>query len=197
MTGLDQAASQPRDLKVFLARALSTGLHPFVLTPLVVALTSRSLRQTILIAGLTTIPLTILIIRNVRRGTWTDSDVSHREQRRGLYYAAAPLLVLTAIALYLTGASAGMIRGFLAGSAMIVIGFLLMRFLKTSLHMMFAAFAAPILLDRIGFSPISIAIAVLLALALAWSRRTLDRHTWAEIIVGTIVGAAAGIFTIL
>ncbi|HEY0141556.1 MAG TPA: hypothetical protein VGF48_11725 [Thermoanaerobaculia bacterium] len=196
MTGFDKA-SQPRDLKLFTARALSVGLHPFVLTPLVVALTSRSWPQTILIAGLTTIPLLILIRRNVRRGTWTDTDVSHRGQRKSLYYAAAPLLLLTGLVLYAIGASANLLRGFFAATAMIVTGFLLMPLLKVSLHMTFAGFSAMILLDRSGFAPPPLGVAILLVLALAWSRRTLDRHTWAEIATGIVIGTAAGAWTVV
>lgn len=196
MTGF-RKASQPRDLKLFTARALSVGLHPFVLTPLVVALTSRTWRETILIASLTIIPLLVLIWRNVRRGTWTDSDLSHRGQRKSLYFAAAPLLLVTGFVLYATGASTGMLRGFLAGCVMIAAGFLLLPLLKVSLHLMFAGFSAMILLERFGLTLPACILAALLVLALAWSRRTLDRHTWAEIATGLVIGTAAGVWTVL
>lgn len=195
MTGFREA-SQPRDLKVFTARLLSVVLHPFVLTPLVVAVSSRGWRDAVLIAALTTVPLLILIVRNVRRGTWTNADVSNPKQRKGLYFAAAPLLLVTGVALYATGASSNMLRGFFAGSAMIAAGFLLMPLLKVSLHMTFLGFGAVILLFRAGFAPAAIALAVVLAVALAWSRRTLDRHTWAEIATGLVIGTAAGAWTV-
>ena len=60
--------------------------------------------------------------------------------------------VVTGLVLYATGASTGMLRGFLAGCVMIAIGFLLLPLLKVSLHLMFAGFSAMILLERFGFT---------------------------------------------
>jgi membrane-associated phospholipid phosphatase len=39
--------------------------------------------------------------------------------------------------------------------------------------------------------PLSVLLTVPFVIALAWSRRKLERHTWMEILVGTVIGAAA------
>jgi hypothetical protein len=71
-----------------LARTLSVAGHPFVLIPLTVALTTRSLRWAAIIAAGTILPLLWIIVRNVRRGTWSDAGVSRHDQRASFYDAA-------------------------------------------------------------------------------------------------------------
>ena len=176
---------------ILLARGLSAAGHPLVLIPLTIAVATRSLRWALLVAGTTVIPLALVIAINVRRGRWSDFDVSRQDQRSGLYYAGLPALLLAAVVLHFTGASARMMRGLLAGAAMMAAGLLGNRLLKISMHMMFAAFCAVVLAD---VDLRSLAVTVPFALALAWARRTLNRHTWAEIAAGTAIGVAAGVF---
>lgn len=171
------------------ARAISTAAHPFILVPLTVALSTRNWRWTAIVAATTILPITILIFWNVRRGVWSDYDVSRREQRSGLYWAAIPCLVIGAL---LIDAPPSFMRGMLAAAGMILFGLAANRFLKTSMHMMFGVYCAVILARTDPWSP---AISVPVLLALAWSRHRLERHTVAEIVTGFVVGAIAGVFT--
>lgn len=173
-----------------LARILSIAGHPFLLMPLMIAATTRNWVWTAVVGAGMILPLLGIIIRNVRRGSWSDHDVSRREQRSGLYKAIFPLLAFSALALYLLGASAGMMRGMAAAAVMFTLGIFGNRFLKISLHMMAAAYCA-VLISRLY--PWSIWFVVPFAIAIAWSRRKLDRHTWAEIGVGSAIGAAAAL----
>jgi hypothetical protein len=172
-----------------LARALSVLGHPFILLPLTIAALTRSLFWTTVIAATTTVPLLAIIARKVRRGAWSDFDVSRHEQRSGLYYAGIPLIAFCALLLYFLGASPEMMRGIAAGSLMFLAGLLGNRFLKISMHMMFAAFST-ITLARTY--PSSLYGTLPFLTAIAWSRRHLDRHTWTEIAVGTLIGAICG-----
>ena len=173
-----------------LARALSLLGHPAVIIPLTIAALTRSLFWTTVIAASTTIPLLAIIARKVRRGTWSDFDVSRHEQRSSLYYAGIPLIALCALLLYFLGASPEMMRGIAAGSLMFLAGLFGNRFLKISMHMMFAAFCTVALARTY---PSSLYGTLPFLTAIAWSRRHLDRHTWPEIAVGTLIGTICGL----
>lgn len=176
-------------LSTWLARALSIAGHPLAVIPLTIAATTRNWLWTALVAATTTLPLVLLISRNVRRGRWSDFDVSRRDQRLGLYRAGIPLLLLAAALLLLAGASPRMLRALLAAALLLASGALGHRFLKISMHMMFAAFCAVIL---VRFHPGTAAAVVAFLLLVGWSRLHLGRHTRTEVAVGTLLGAAAG-----
>lgn len=173
-----------------LARALSLLGHPFLLAPLTIAALTRSLFWAAVLAASTTVPLLLVITRNVRRGAWSDFDVSRHEQRSGLYYAGLPLMAFAAVLLYLLDASPALLRGVAAATVMFLLGLLGNRFLKISMHMMVAAFCTVALARAYPWSPLG---TITFVAALAWSRRHLDRHTWPEIATGIILGAACAL----
>jgi hypothetical protein len=173
-----------------LARILSIAGHPFLLAPLTVAVATRNWRWSAAVAAGTMLPLLFITLRNVRRGHWSDADVSRRDQRGGLYRVALPLVALSALILYLLGAGPHMMRGILAAAVMLAIGAVASRYLKVSLHLMCAAYCAAILIRLHPWT--ALPLLPFLA-ALAWSRHTLDRHTWPELLVGAVVGGAAAV----
>ncbi|HEU4889863.1 MAG TPA: phosphatase PAP2 family protein [Thermoanaerobaculia bacterium] len=173
---------------ITLARILSIAGHPFLLIPLMVAAATRNWVWTAIVGGVTILPLLVITLRNVRRGVWTDHDVSRPEQRGGLYRVIFPLIALSALLLWLMDARPQMLRGFAAGAVMLAIGLLGNRFLKISLHMMAAAFCAVTL---IRIYPNTAYALVPFVAAIAWSRHKLDRHTWTEIVAGVVIGAGA------
>lgn len=172
------------------ARVLSIAGHPLLLTPLTVAFVTRSLRWTVLIGAATILPVTALILWNMHRGVWSDFDVSRRDQRSGLYWFALPLLALAAL---LLPAPPWFQRSMLALVAVLVIALALDRLLKTSLHLLFAAFSTVVMA---GADVRSLALMLPLSAALAWSRWHLGHHTPAELALGSALGAAAGIETV-
>jgi hypothetical protein len=174
-----------------IARILSAALHPFVIGPLTVALVTRNWRWTGALAAAMILPLTVVLIRRTRRGNWSDFDVSDRGQRPGLYYAAFPLLGLSALLVWWLGAPAWFLRSFLAVAFLFAAGLAGNRFLKISLHMMFGAFCVVVVAP---LYPASLWLTSPLLAALAWSRWRLERHTPAEIAVGLLLGTAAGAF---
>ncbi len=181
-------------LALGVARILSVAGHPFVLIPLMVAAVTRNWKWTAIVAAGTILPLFVITLRNVRRGVWSDHDVSRREQRGGLYRVALPLVALSALLLWLMDAGPRMMRGFSAAAMMLVAGLLGSRFLKISLHMMVAAYCG---VTIAGLYPTTTYAIIPFVAALAWSRWKLDRHTWAEIFVGLAIGIAAGLFAVM
>lgn len=185
---------QPRlSSSTALARALSVAGHPFLLVPLTVAALTRSLFWSAIIAASTVVPLLAIIARNVRRGRWSDFDVSRHEQRSGLYHYGLPLIAVCFALLWYLGAHPRLLRGVGAGGVMFAAALLGNRYLKISMHMMSAAFCA-VMLTYIY--PAFLVPIVAFTAAIAWSRRKLDRHTWSEILVGTLFGAITGLFSI-
>jgi hypothetical protein len=174
-----------------LASFLSTAGHPFVLVPLTIFSVTRSWLWTAVVASTTTLPMLFVLLRKVRKGDWSDHDVSRHEERGGFYYVAFPLMACAALAFHLLDAPAGMMRGLLAGVAMLAVGFAANRWLKVSVHMLFGAFCCVLLARQF---PATIPILAAFLPSLAWSRRYLDRHTWAEIAVGLVTGFAGGVF---
>jgi membrane-associated phospholipid phosphatase len=178
----------PGSRKQTLARALSIAGHPFILIPAAALIVSG--RGPALVLALTMLAVASVIFLQVRRGKWSDADVSTRQQRP-LFYAV--ILAATAGAAFLLwrmGASSSFVRGTLIAIAMITIQMIANRWLKISLHASFAAFVTGIIATR----GIAMAIAAAcLALAIAWSRVTLKRHTLLEVVIGLGLGACAAI----
>ena len=176
-----------------LALAVSLLLHPFVISPVTVLLLT-DVRASLLLVLVVSVPLLILIGRNVRRGTWTNYDVSERTQRSGLYWPALILTASLALFLWWSGTNPRLTRGFLVVVSMMAAGMLINRWLKVSLHMAFGAFCAVIVSWRYPGATTALALALAL---LAWSRLTLRRHTWTEVFVGAVLGCVAGAWLVL
>jgi hypothetical protein len=173
---------------ILLARVLSIAGHPFVVVPLTIAAATRNWVWTAAISAGMVLPLLVITLRNVRPGLWSDPDVSRQEQRSGLYRAGLPLLAATTLLLYFLDAGPRMMRGLAAAAAMLLLGVLGNRWLKISLHLMIAAYCTVLIGD---LYPRTLWWTLPLLAALGWSRRKLNRHTWAEVAVGTAIGAAA------
>ena len=169
---------------------VSTALHPLLLIPVTILLLTHDLRVSGLIAAVTVLPLLAITLRNVRRGAWSNFDVSDRSQRGGLYRSGVPLTLLGAAALYSTNASPAVVRGALIAAAMLLVALLLSPFLKTSLHLLFASWSGILIIREF---PLAAPLVLVAVLALAWSRLRLSRHTPAELLVGAIIGVGGGL----
>lgn len=170
-----------------LARLISIAAHPLVLSPLTVALATRNWRWTLLIAASTTLPISAVLLWNVRRGVWSDFDVSRRDQRSSLYWIAIPIVAATAFLVPTFR------RSMLAIVCILLIALALSRLQKTSLHLLFGTFCAVILWLVYPWSALVMAGVLI---ALAWSRWYLKHHTPLELATGTLLGLAGGIYTI-
>jgi membrane-associated phospholipid phosphatase len=176
------------------ATILSIVGHPFVLVPITVAVTARSVRLAAIIATATVLGMLLTIARRVRAGRWSDHDVSDAEERHSFYPMAIGSVGGGAAVAWLLGVPAGVVRGFAVGVGLLVVGALLTRWTKVSLHMMFGAFCV-VTLTMAG-AGVATGLAVLVA-GVGWSRVALGRHTVAQVVTGVLVGAFAGLALIL
>jgi membrane-associated phospholipid phosphatase len=127
-----------------------------------------------------------VVLRGVRRGRYASLHVPRREDRPPLLAMVAGLTALAAVLLVLLdGATSSLVfLGLMAACA--VVGLTVSRRWKISLHAMVAAASAVVL---VGLVPVT--FPALLAVPLvAAARVRLGAHTVAQVVVGSVVGAA-------
>lgn len=175
-----------------LARWLSRVFHPFILSALTLFLTTyldtqsfaMAVRWTFICAVVFLVPLFFYILAMVRRGRYSDTDVSIREQRHGLYLICG-LCLLLMVAVFVLGSAPPISQvGLYAAVSATVISALINRFSKISVHAMMAAGGATMLFYL--SLPIGIALGAAAA-CVSWSRVRLGRHTWRQVITGWTV----------
>jgi membrane-associated phospholipid phosphatase len=178
-----------------LARWISILGHPFVMAALMVTTTAmqldgtHALRTSLLVLAITVVPIAILMIRQVRRGSWTNVDASNASERPILFVVGAISLMALLAYLFFAQQQSYLLRGTLITLAMLAVCALATRWIKVSLHLAFATLAAAALLPDSAMGWILVAFIPLLG----WSRMAMSRHTVAEVVAGGLIGAAAGI----
>jgi membrane-associated phospholipid phosphatase len=184
-----------RATSVAIARALSILGHPFVVIPGAVAtlaLHERASSAAAIVAMICGIAGVILAFSfwQVRRGRWQHIDASARAERRSLNLFLAIVLFLGAAVAFHQLRGPGLTLGLLLSGLLIVASMLLSPWAKLSLHAAFAAFAVLLLLPL----PLwCLALASAAAAAICWSRVMLGRHTVAEVLGGSFLGAVCGV----
>ena len=180
-----------------IARWVSIIAHPFIMVGILVTVAAlrygppadatRILLWTILF---TVLPLTVLMVIQVRRGSWTHVDASNPRERPLLFAVGAAGLLALLTCVFVLRPHSILIRGVTGTLAMLAACAVATRWVKVSLHMAFAALTTTSLL-LLG-SPIGWALLAVLPL-LAWSRLVLGRHTPLEVALGALAGLASAV----
>ena len=198
-SGPDDAPEGENSRIVSVARAVSWIGHPLVFVSVSVAIIvfyrlANRVGISVLIALFLAVvlPTAVLLIRGVRSGQWSDADVSVHTERRRFYPPAIMLSLGGIVALLFLHAPGFVIRGAVVTLALLVLAAIINRYLKISLHTMFAFYCAIVLL-RIGW--VCGAGALVLALLVFWSRLHLRRHALADVVLGALVGIAGAVIT--
>ncbi|MEO8503902.1 MAG: hypothetical protein ABI609_08410 [Acidobacteriota bacterium] len=180
-----------------LARLISIVGHPFATALIMVGAAAAHFgpaadapRTMALVAALTLLPVTGLMIRQVRRGSWSNVDASDPRQRPVLFAVGIGGVLLLLAYVLAVQPESYMVRGVVGTLAMLGVCAAATRWLKVSLHMAFCALAATTLLWL--RSPAGWVLLIFIPI-LGWSRLRLGRHVAAEVIAGTIVGVVAGV----
>lgn len=178
------------------ARVLSIVAHPALLVPLSavgVAVNrgaSPAVVQTAAQAsiGVAAAVMVYSLVR-VRSGRWSHADASRPAERMQLNVFLVGALLAGAAYAVASDQPRGVVEGLLLSASLVVVALLLRGWLKLSLHVAFAAFAALL------WWPTAAATAGLLLVAagLAWSRLYLQRHTAADVLTGATAGVVAGL----
>ena len=178
------------------ARLVSIAGHPFAMTLVMVlgaalrfSTPREALRTVLLVALVALLPVAAVMVRQVRRGSWSNVDASDRAERPLLFTVgiAALAVLLGAVLVFQPGSF--LIRGVAGVLIMLAVCAVATRWVKVSLHMAFGALATTTLLS-LGSPAGWVLLAVMPALA--WSRLALKRHSPAEVVLGLLVGVACG-----
>ena len=175
-----------------IARWTSILLHPFAVfaaLSLVAAwqLDPASLPRTAVGIAVAVAVVWSFVLQRRRSGRWGTVDASDRKERPILY--ALVLVVAAAYWLWLGGRASPTGQGVVAVIAMLCVAGIANRWIKLSLHMAFAVFAAWLLRE---LGTIWTLAALLFAVAVAWSRLALRRHEPRDLVAGAIAGTLAG-----
>ena len=124
-----------------------------------------------------------------RSGRWTHIDASERHERAQLNRFASWLLLGIAAILAVLGSHRGIVAAIGLSGLIVLAGHLLRGWLKASLHVAFAMFAACIAWPHAAaFATLLVATVVV-----AWSRLVLRRHAPREVVAGAALGAVCGL----
>jgi hypothetical protein len=180
-----------------LARVLSIVGHPFVFAPAAAVMSMLAGPRGGAMAGAGGALLLALVFGigvyswlQVRRGKWQHVDASLPQERSTLNRVALALMLFAAAGAFAFPVLRPAGVGFALGAVLIAIGWAGLPRFKLSLHVAFAAFGALLLWPRGG---VAVLAGLLFTAAIAWSRLKLKRHTVAEVWVGGLAGAAAGV----
>jgi hypothetical protein len=124
-----------------------------------------------------------------RRGDWAHVDASLPAERAQLNGRVGIGLLAAAGLLWLAGLHIGFPLVVALSGLIVAVGHVLRGAAKLSLHAAFAVFATFLVWpDRVAAATLAVA-----AVAVVWSRLALRRHVRADIILGVLAGAAAGL----
>jgi hypothetical protein len=180
------------------ARFISIAVHPFLTMPLAVAYALRALgygeRAANIVLVATAISLLVVgayAVVQVRRGKFTNIDVSKREQRPRFYAMLIAATALSGVFFLQLGLPYPVVRGTFISASLLAACFVVNFWLKCSLHVAYTVFplaivwqAAPLVARGAG---------VVVVLLMIWSRVTMRRHTLPETIAGAALAALAGV----
>lgn len=174
-----------------LARAVSIVGHPAVLMPAAALMAAPAHLRPAAFA-VSVIGACVVMgysLYKARRGGWTHVDASMPTERAELNARLAIGLLLAACVLWLAGLHVGFplvvgLSGLIAAA-----GHLFRGVAKLSLHVAFAVLAAFLVWPQY----VAVAALALVAVAVAWSRLALRRHVAADVALGALAGAAAGV----
>lgn len=171
-----------------LARLLSILGHPFAAVALLALADPTRPGVAAAVAGVVIAMLAALVARQRRTGAWSTVDASDRRERPILYAVAVAGVAAGLLAATATS-HRELARGLLAVLVLLAAGAALNHWIKSSLHVAFAALAAVAWLARDPLAGLALAGAVP---ALAWARVRMRRHSVAEVAWGAALGLAGG-----
>lgn len=179
-------------MKHKIATVISTAGHPLITIPLYVIIVmfafeepKRAAFVSLLVVGGIFIPLSIRLFIKSRNGSYTNFDVSDRQQRKSLFVFILPLLFAVTFILYKTGQPKGIFLGVLFATILTVVSQVVNFFIKSSLHVSLSIFLSFLMMPL--FFNLSVCMLVFTIL-IGWSRIVLGRHTRMEVFCGAGVG---------
>jgi hypothetical protein len=179
-----------------LASIVSIIGHPLLTIPIfaiVVLFNYENFYNAVVISALIItcvfIPITVKMYSGSKKGTYTNFDVSDKNERQSWYIIVLGLLLILSLILFLTNQPQAIRWNILFFFLLLLISKLLNYYIKSSLHVSLNVFLAFLI---IPFNLTFGIIFLVFVLCISWSRIVLKRHTLREVIYGGIVGSLIG-----
>ncbi|SEL49547.1 phosphatase PAP2 family protein [Parapedobacter koreensis] len=183
-------------MKTTVAKLISTLGHPFLTVPVFAVFLlfstespSQATYLSLLIVGGIFVPIGLRTLWGVRRGTYTNLDVSDRVQRQKWFIATTLLLLAVTVIIWVTDQDRMLRLAVACSLVLLVLAQVVNRRIKASMHLAFHAFIGFLILH---INVVAGIIFLLFAPLLAWSRIHLKRHVWKEVVVGMVLGTILG-----
>lgn len=150
---------------------------------------ASAVQSVLLVTLAVVVPVAALMLRQVRRGRWSNVDASNASERPILFVVSMAGLAAALVWLLRYDPQSFLVRGLVVVAGFMVIAAVLTRWIKLSLHVAFATLTATAL-SLIG-SPAGFAL-ILVVPIVAWSRLVLTRHSLHEVAAGSVLGLVTG-----
>lgn len=183
------APGQPRDRGAVIGRLISQIFHPILLNIVTLLLIGVFLARDGQ-AGLTwaaacillqVLPPTVFFLVRLRQGTYSDDDISVRQQRNELYLVGFVWVLAATLLLALLGAPRPFLACMVSTLLLGLIGGLINLFWKISVHS--AAIASTATIALLYSRNLGVAL-WLCALAVGWARVRTGNHTPTQVLAG-------------
>jgi membrane-associated phospholipid phosphatase len=177
-----------------IAQGISLAFHPLVIVIPTMILSMywtgttllEAIKWTVIAIIMVNLPGLLVLRYGLRKGSYSDPSVSIREQRPSVYFFGVLFLVALTVALYLGKSPKVLIACLLAALSSSVIGYLINKQTKISLHTIAIGGCTTVfLLINIVVGIVMVFISV----AVAWSRIRLNHHTLIQVIMGWALAA--------
>jgi membrane-associated phospholipid phosphatase len=130
-------------------------------------------------------PISGWIFWKVKKGEFSDTDVSDRHQRKNLYFFIAGVIIVYLMYVFYRFQRMDWVLLFLL--ILLIVLQISNYFIKSSMHTALNVFVAALMFV---IEPLFGLIWIVITVAVALSRVVLKRHTWAEVISGAAIATA-------
>ncbi len=148
-----------------------------------------ALMVSFLVIMLVAVPIIWNNYRKMKSGEYTNFDISDRMQRKGFYPFAISLFVVLLLVFWILDFPGEVLHQTLVFFAMVLTMAFVNLKIKASMHAGIA-FYIGVNIFVFGFLPGIVTLGF--ALAVAWSRWQMKRHSMKELVIGAIIGFSFG-----
>ncbi len=178
--------------KTRVARLTSNILNPFLVSSLVIMLIAaqasdtwlEALKWTVIPILLSILPVLVIVLYLVRKGTLESIFINARKERNRIYFLATGCTIVSAIALSILGAPPVLMAAFITGLASVIVFTFINLLWKISVHTAFMAASVTVLIILFGSA---FSLTALLVPLTGWARIELKRHSLAQVVSGAVL----------
>ena len=152
--------------------------------------TLKAVLLSALIIGGIFVPVGLRTLWGVKKGKYTNLDVSDQSQRQQWFIVTTLLLLVVTVVIWVVEPNRTLRLGTACACVLLLISQLVNTRIKASMHLAFHTYVSLLILHINSFAGV---LFLLFTPLLAWSRLYLKRHVLEEVLVGIALGTVFGI----